>query len=152
MIEIGFGGAALAGLLSFLSPCVLPMAPVYLCSIARISMQALRDEGRAPPRGLVPAAAALALGVTPIFVLLGLGATAVGAAFARWQTELLGSPPGFLRPSAGIASGRCAGRFCGGRRESRGRRRRRGWPGPMPWASPSASAGRPASAPRSPRS
>ena len=41
MIEISFGGAAIAGLLSFLSPCVLPIVPFYLCYLAGLSMSEL---------------------------------------------------------------------------------------------------------------
>ncbi|MGB0959825.1 MAG: cytochrome c biogenesis CcdA family protein [Halocynthiibacter sp.] len=91
MLDISFGGAALAGLLSFLSPCILPMVPFYLCYMAGISMSELRsDETIAPgaQRRLVFSAIAFALGVTSIFVLLGLGATALGQGFRAYQTEL----------------------------------------------------------------
>lgn len=91
MPEMSFGGAILAGFLSFLSPCILPMVPFYLCYLAGISMGELRGEGGLQPgaqRRLVLGSVAFALGVTTIFVLLGLGATALGSAFARWRTEL----------------------------------------------------------------
>lgn len=91
MPEISFGGALLAGLLSFLSPCILPMVPFYLCYLAGVSMGELRGTGQMQPgaqRRLVSGAVAFALGVTTIFVMLGLGATALGSAFARWRTEL----------------------------------------------------------------
>lgn len=91
MPNIDYGGAILAGLLSFLSPCILPMMPFYLCYLAGISMGELRDEGglqAGARRRLVMGAIAFALGVTTIFVMLGLGATALGSAFARWRTEL----------------------------------------------------------------
>lgn len=95
MLDITYGGAALAGLLSFLSPCILPMVPFYLCYMAGISMQELRgtgtDSGGLRPgaqRRLVISAIAFALGVTTIFVLLGLGATALGQAFIRWKEPL----------------------------------------------------------------
>ena len=90
MPEISYGGAVLAGLLSFLSPCILPMVPFYLAYLAGVSMGELRGDGLAPgaQRRLVGGAVAFALGVTTIFVLLGLGATALGSAFARYRTEL----------------------------------------------------------------
>ena len=91
MLEISFGGAALAGLLSFLSPCVLPMVPFYLCYMAGLSMAELRgDAGLAPgaQRRLVFSAIAFALGVTTIFVLLGMGATALGQVFLAWRDTL----------------------------------------------------------------
>ncbi|SNR25988.1 cytochrome c biogenesis protein CcdA [Paracoccus sediminis] len=91
MPEISFGGAALAGLLSFLSPCILPMVPFYLCYLAGISIGELRESRRMDPRArrrLVMGAIAFSLGVTTIFVMLGLGATAMGSAFSRWRAEL----------------------------------------------------------------
>lgn len=89
--DISYGGAALAGILSFLSPCILPMVPFYLCYMAGLSMQELRADGGIAPgaqKRLVASAIAFALGVTTIFVLLGLGATAVGQAFAQWKGYL----------------------------------------------------------------
>ena len=91
MLDITFGGAALAGLLSFLSPCILPMVPFYLCYMAGLSMAELRaDQGLAPgaQRRLVLSSVAFALGVTSIFVLLGMGATALGQVFIQWQDTL----------------------------------------------------------------
>ncbi|MFN6978222.1 MAG: cytochrome c biogenesis CcdA family protein [Gemmobacter sp.] len=91
MLDISFGGAALAGLLSFLSPCILPMVPFYLCYMAGLSMQELRGGGAIAPGAqarLVVSAMAFALGVTTIFVLLGLGATAAGSLFIQWKAQL----------------------------------------------------------------
>lgn len=91
MLEISFAGAALAGLLSFLTPCVLPMVPFYLCYMAGISMSELQGEGDIAPgaqRRLVYSSVFFALGVTTIFVLLGMGATALGQAFAQWRDPL----------------------------------------------------------------
>ncbi|WP_038143207.1 cytochrome c biogenesis CcdA family protein [Thioclava atlantica] len=86
-----YGGAFLAGLLSFLTPCVLPMVPFYLSYMAGISMAELRGDGRIAPgaqRRLVISAVAFALGVTTIFVLMGMGATALGQAFRQWMDPL----------------------------------------------------------------
>jgi cytochrome c-type biogenesis protein len=91
MLDVTYGGAALAGLLSFLSPCILPMVPFYLCYMAGLSMQELRATGGIAPgaqRRLVVQAVAFALGVTTIFVLLGLGATALGRVFLQWKDTL----------------------------------------------------------------
>lgn len=88
MLEVTFGGAALAGLLSFLSPCILPMVPFYLCYMAGLSMQELRDDGgleAGAQRRLVVQAVAFALGVTTIFMLMGMGASALGQVFAQWK-------------------------------------------------------------------
>jgi cytochrome c-type biogenesis protein len=91
MLEISFAGAALAGLLSFFTPCILPMVPFYLSYMAGISMTELRGDGEIAPgaqRRLVISSIMFALGVTTIFVLLGMGATAVGEAFAEWRQPL----------------------------------------------------------------
>lgn len=91
MLEVTYGGAAVAGLLSFLSPCILPMVPFYLCYMAGLSMQELRAEGDLAPgaqRRLVVQAIAFALGVTTIFMLMGMGASALGQVFAQWKSTL----------------------------------------------------------------
>ena len=91
MLDISFAGAALAGLLSFFTPCILPMVPFYLCYMAGISMAELRDDSgieAGAQRRLVLSAVVFAAGVTTIFVLLGMGATAVGQAFADWRQPL----------------------------------------------------------------
>jgi cytochrome c-type biogenesis protein len=84
-------GAALAGLLSFFTPCILPMVPFYLSYMAGLSMSELQGNDDFPPgiqRRLMLSAIAFALGVTTIFVLLGMGATAVGGLFGQWKQEL----------------------------------------------------------------
>jgi cytochrome c-type biogenesis protein len=91
MLEITYTGAALAGLLSFLSPCILPMVPFYLSYMAGLSVKELRAGDTIAPgakRRLVIQAVAFALGVTTIFVLLGLGATALGRVFLQWRETL----------------------------------------------------------------
>lgn len=91
MLDISFGAAALAGLLSFLSPCILPIVPFYLCYMAGLSMSELRDSATLAPgarRRLVFASVGFALGVTTIFMAFGMAATALGQAFAEWQDVL----------------------------------------------------------------
>lgn len=91
MLDITFAGAFLAGLLSFFTPCILPMVPFYMCYMAGISMSELRDDEGINPgaqRRLVISAMFFAAGVTTVFVLLGMGATAVGQAFASYLGTL----------------------------------------------------------------
>ncbi len=91
MLDISYAGAALAGLLSFFTPCILPMVPFYLCYMAGLSMNELRGDGGIAPgaqKRLVISSVFFALGVTTIFVLLGMGATALGQAFAQWRQPL----------------------------------------------------------------
>jgi len=70
----------LAGLLTFLSPCVLPLVPIYLAMLAGTSAVALREGGRG--KGLVAATIAFALGLSAVFVMLGLAASAAGRALS----------------------------------------------------------------------
>lgn len=91
MLDISYGGAALAGLSSFLSPCILPMVPFYLSYMAGVSIGDLREDGR-PAAGarlrIILRAVFFAFGVTTIFILLGMGATALGQVFAQWKQVL----------------------------------------------------------------
>ena len=91
MLDISFGGAALAGLLAFFSPCILPMVPFYFSYMGGMSVSELRGNGEIAPgaqRRLVISALFFALGVTTIFGLMGLGATAAGQAFRAWKEWL----------------------------------------------------------------
>ncbi len=90
-MEMTYLGAAIAGLLSFFTPCILPMVPFYLSYMAGLSMNELQGEDEIAPgaqRRLVISAIAFALGVTSIFVMLGLTATAVGQVVAQWKEVL----------------------------------------------------------------
>lgn len=86
MFDVTLFGAILAGLLSFLSPCILPMVPFYLSYLAGGSVQAL-EEGDLPAgtrRRAVLSALAFAAGVATIFVGLGATATAFGQVVRDW--------------------------------------------------------------------
>ena len=49
-MEVGYFAAALGGLISFLSPCVLPLVPAYLCFIAGTSLEELtREDAQGKP-------------------------------------------------------------------------------------------------------
>jgi cytochrome c-type biogenesis protein len=90
--DIGYPSAIAAGAISFLSPCVLPLVPPYLCYMAGVSVDDFRGEGVARPlatRGaLLVAALAFVLGFSTVFVALGAGASVVGAFLRAWQQEL----------------------------------------------------------------
>ncbi len=91
MLEITLFGALVAGLLSFLTPCVLPMVPFYLSYMGGLSISELRGDGTIAPgaqRRLVVSAVFFAAGVTTIFVLLGMGATAMGRLFGQYLEPL----------------------------------------------------------------
>ncbi len=80
--------ALLAGILSFLSPCVLPIVPPYLAYMGGISMRDLAaDEAdqRAARRRTLFAATFFVLGLSTVFMLLGFAASAFGRAIAGWM-------------------------------------------------------------------
>ena len=91
MLDISYFGALFAGLLSFFTPCVLPMVPFYLSYMGGLSMAELRGDGKIAPgaqRRLLLSSVLFALGVTTVFVLLGMGATALGSLFGQYLTPL----------------------------------------------------------------
>ena len=81
MLDVTFLGAFLAGLLSFLSPCVLPIVPFYLSYLAGVSMNQISADAELTPavrRRAFLAAVFFALGVITVFVGLGASATIFG--------------------------------------------------------------------------
>jgi cytochrome c-type biogenesis protein len=78
--DISLGGALLAGLISFLSPCVLPLVPPYLCYMAGVSLDQLTGQSSqmVARRTVFFSSLAFVLGFSTIFVLLGATASAVG--------------------------------------------------------------------------
>ncbi|WP_187431891.1 hypothetical protein ROLI_041410 [Roseobacter fucihabitans] len=81
MMEITFAGAAFAGILSFLSPCILPMVPFYLSYLAGVGMNQIcadaHIDGRIRARAVL-AACFFAAGVITIFMGLGAAASTFG--------------------------------------------------------------------------
>jgi cytochrome c-type biogenesis protein len=87
--DVGFVGAFFAGLLSFASPCVLPLVPPYLCYLAGVGMSELSasDTGiadRATRLRIFRQALFFVLGFSTVFVLLGASATLIGQALTRY--------------------------------------------------------------------
>lgn len=80
-------GLFAAGLLTFVSPCVLPLVPIYLAVLGGASVAELRD-GRGRFR-LLGSAMAFSLGLALVFVGLGLAATAAGHALVEHRLLLL---------------------------------------------------------------
>jgi cytochrome c-type biogenesis protein len=70
--------ALVAGVLSFLSPCVLPIVPPYLAYMGGISMSEMKGPGLARRRVILPACF-FVLGLSTIFLLLGFTASAFGS-------------------------------------------------------------------------
>lgn len=90
MLDVSVGGALLAGLLSFVSPCVLPIVPPYLAWLAGVSFDELKDEtpGAKQRRRVVLAAIAFVLGFTTVFVALGATASVIGKTIAQYFDTL----------------------------------------------------------------
>lgn len=92
-LDIGYFSAVGAGALSFLSPCVLPLVPPYLCYMAGVSVDDFRaDAARAANTGaraaLIAASVAFVLGFSTVFVALGAGASTIGRLLRVWQEPL----------------------------------------------------------------
>jgi cytochrome c-type biogenesis protein len=92
-LDIGYVSAVGAGALSFLSPCVLPLVPPYLCYMAGVSVDDFRGDAgptaKAGARGaLLAASIAFVLGFSTVFVALGAGASTIGRLLRVWQEPL----------------------------------------------------------------
>ncbi|WP_372424859.1 cytochrome c biogenesis CcdA family protein [Salinarimonas chemoclinalis] len=83
-LDMGLATAFGAGLLSFLSPCVLPLVPPYLCFLAGASLEELTRAPKAATTGRALArAGAFVLGFGIVFVAFGAAATALGGFVSR---------------------------------------------------------------------
>jgi cytochrome c-type biogenesis protein len=89
MTDISYPAAFGAGLLSFVSPCVLPLAPPYLCYLAGTTLEALAVENEARARRDTFIAATLFVaGFSTVFVALGATASFFGALLRQWSHVL----------------------------------------------------------------
>jgi cytochrome c-type biogenesis protein len=89
MTDVSFPAAAAAGLISFLSPCVLPLAPPYLCYLAGASIEEFVEEGETRARRTIVLTAILfVLGFATVFTALGATASVFGSLLRQWSHEL----------------------------------------------------------------
>jgi cytochrome c-type biogenesis protein len=85
--EITFNAAFLAGLLSFLSPCILPLIPAYFTFITGFSLEELIREGSGRLRTKVIISTVFFVsGFSFIFVLLGASASLVGGLIQKYSS------------------------------------------------------------------
>jgi len=94
MNDVSLAGAFLAGLVSFLSPCVLPLVPGYISMLSGIGTEQLRN-GEVPSSGLFTSALAFVAGFSVVFISFGASASAVGS-FLRQNRALLAPVAGAL--------------------------------------------------------
>ncbi len=94
MTDVSLVGAFLAGLVSFLSPCVLPLVPGYISMLSGIGMEELR-KGEAPTSGLFASSLAFVTGFSVVFISFGASASAVGS-FLLQNRALLAPVAGAL--------------------------------------------------------
>jgi len=79
MTEITYLGAFSGGLLSFLSPCILPLIPSYVSYITGVSFNDLRSSNKALIRRLtIINSSAFVSGFSSVFVLLGVASSFIG--------------------------------------------------------------------------
>jgi cytochrome c-type biogenesis protein len=93
--NVSYLAALLAGLVSFLSPCVLPLVPPYLIYLAGASLERQGDAVAAARarRATVLAALLFVLGFSTVFVALGASASVIGAvirAYSYWLSIVAG--------------------------------------------------------------
>src|SRR5690606_13000779 len=95
--DVSYATAALAGLLSFASPCVLPLVPPYLCFLGGVTLDQIaahEPPARTVARRVFLSALAFVLGFTTVFVALGASASAISQVLADnavWLGRLAGA-------------------------------------------------------------
>ncbi len=90
MPNVTIVAALAAGMLSFLSPCVLPLVPPYLVYLTGASLERLADAEPEPRvrRETIAAALLFVLGFSTVFVALGASASAIGGIVRAYSGEL----------------------------------------------------------------
>ncbi len=84
MLSVSFPAAVLGGLISFLSPCVLPLVPPYLSFLAGTTFDRLHAGDQAVRRRAILAALLFVAGFSTVFVTLGATASALGQVIRQY--------------------------------------------------------------------
>src|SRR5260221_13969032 len=90
MHDVSIPAALIAGLVSFLSPCVLPLVPPYLIYLTGATIEHVtHDEStQASKRAVMASAMMFVLGFSTVFVALGASASLVGGLIRAWSAQL----------------------------------------------------------------
>jgi cytochrome c-type biogenesis protein len=88
--DVSIPAALIAGLVSFLSPCVLPLVPPYLIYLTGATIEHLENDetASASRRAVMMSAVMFVLGFSTVFVALGASASLIGAVIRAWSAEL----------------------------------------------------------------
>ena len=90
-LEVSYFGAFIAGLLSFLSPCVLPLVPPYLCFLGGVTLEQMTSEDKSQNtlvKDVALSAIFFVFGFSTIFILLGATASTLGRLIADYMEVL----------------------------------------------------------------
>src|ERR1700709_2729281 len=87
--DVSIPAAFVAGIISFLSPCVLPLVPPYLIYLTRATIQQVANDKTAPPSraAVMMSALMFVLGFSAVFVALGASASLIGGLIRAWSAE-----------------------------------------------------------------
>src|ERR1700756_3962849 len=88
--NVSIPAALVAGLVSFLSPCVLPLVPPYLIYLTGATIEHIENQESvaASRRAVMISALLFVLGFSTVFILLGASATLIGTLIRAWSAEL----------------------------------------------------------------
>ncbi len=100
-IDASYIMALLGGMFSFLSPCVLPLVPAYICFITGNSYQDLRENDKIEKWAMFWPALAFVLGFSTVFIALGAGASAVQGVLQEYK-EIFAKISGIMIIAMGI--------------------------------------------------
>src|SRR5882757_6628150 len=90
MHDVSIPVALIAGFVSFLSPCVLPLVPPYLIYLTGATIEHVANDETASSskRAVMISAVAFVLGFSTVFVALGASASLIGGLIRAWSAEL----------------------------------------------------------------
>ena len=87
--DVSIPAALIAGLVSFLSPCVLPLVPPYIVYLTGATIEHLGSKtGATSKRAVMLSAVLFVLGFSTVFVLLSASASLIGGLIRAWSAEL----------------------------------------------------------------